>query len=121
MKRCIKLSKKYFGGCLRATKTILEDFGGLKIFFGFFFTSYYIVWTLSFSETPHFLFYNDFKGFYETFRKNGKNLGILYNKICPNIRFLRGPWDCTSRAARAPKKFLGVPVGSHNGKNLQAT
>ena len=33
----------------------------------------------------------------------------------------RGPWDPTSRAARAPKKFLGVPVGSHNGKNLPAT
>ena len=33
----------------------------------------------------------------------------------------RGPWDTTSRAAGAPKIFLGVPVGSHNGKNLPAT
>ena len=63
----------------------------LKIFFGLFFMSYHIVWTLSFPGTPYFLFYNDFKGFYETFRKIGKNLGILYNKICPNIRFLGGP------------------------------
>ena len=33
----------------------------------------------------------------------------------------RCPWDPTSRAARAPKFFLGVPVGSHNVKNLPAT
>ena len=86
------------------------------MFFGLFFTSYHIVWTLSFPGTPYFLFYNDFKGFYENFRKNGKNLGILYNKICPNIRFLGGPWGTVYKQARGPKKFWGVNVSPSNGK-----
>ncbi len=53
--------------------------------------------------------------------------GKKIEKVKKNFFFIRvhpkkrGPWDPTSRAARAPKFFLGVPVGSHNGKNLPAT
>ena len=63
----------------------------LKIFLGFFFTSYHIVWTLSFPGIPYFLFYNGFKRFYETFKKIGKNLGILHSKICLKSDFWRLP------------------------------
>ena len=122
-----KINKKIFlGGCFGAPNpfyfTILEGFWGPQNTpQKYFFLSYHIVWTLSFPGIPYFLFYNDFKRFYETLKKIGKNLGILYSKICLKIGFLEVPRGTWCRRARALKTFLVVSIMIWNQKSNRAT
>ena len=120
-----KINKKIFlGGCFGAPNpfyfTILEGFWGPQNTpQKYFFLSYHIVWTLSFPGIPYFLFYNDFKRFYETFRKIGKNLGILYNKICPQIRFLGCPWGGFKNKLELQNFFGGLMYSEVMGKHQE--
>ena len=118
--------KNIFRGVFRGPKSLL--FYHFRGFLGtpkhpskIFFLSYHIVWTLSFPGIPYFLFYNDFKRFYETLKKIGKNLGILCSEICLKIRFLEVPRGTWCRRARALKFFLVVSIMIWNQKSNRAT
>ena len=96
-----------------------------KIFFGLFSSFYHFVWTLSFPGLLYISFYNDFKGFYDTFKIIcifGKKLGVLHNKNVQISQNFMGPLRFFKLILKFRKKsysYLTLFLAGWEGKKIK--